>query len=419
MNYAKPTRFSLIVIAIIVVTSFLNSCTPNQSETKINLIYLNEERLEKVKDLIEKKDTFFTEAYTKLIVEADLELTKEPDPVTNKSLIPPSGNKHDYMSIATYRFPNPDTPDGFPWIVKDGQTNPMARNNDTDYLRLQAMFGAMNKLSMAFYFSEDKKYADKAKSIIHTWFIDETTKVNPNIKYGQGIPGEVEGRKFGMIDWRSISNVVTTIQILAAHYMWSDDEVKTLNTWFVEYYNWMKTNPMGIENDNGLQNHSTCYDYQLVGIARYLGLNEEAKNRVEAAKTKRIAIQIEPDGKQPKEMHRTKSVHYSSMNLRVMTLVAEMGKPLGVDLWSYTSPDGPSMRKAFEFLRPFTEGKQEWPFNQITEGGAAKAIEEELKPLFSVASTILGEQLIDESAKTYLSLDYMQRLQYPPLFKLN
>jgi len=418
MNYAKPTRLPLTALATIVVASLLNSCTPNQSETKINLIYLNVERLEKVKDLIEKKDTFFTEAYAQLIVDADLELTKETNPVTNKTLIPPSGDKHDYMSIATYRFPNPDTPDGFPWIVKDGQTNPMARNNDTDYLRLQAMFEAMNKLSMAFYFSGDKKYADKAKSIIRTWFIDETTKVNPNIKYGQGIPGEVEGRKFGMIDWKSISTVVTTIQILAANNLWSDDEIKTLNAWFAEYYNWMKTNQMGIEVDTGLQNHSTCYDYQLVGIARYLGLNEEAKSRLEAAKLKRIAIQIDPNGMQPKEIHRTKSVNYSSMNLRVMTLVAELGMPLDVNLWSYTSADGRSMRKAFEFLRPFAEGKQEWAFTQITEGGAEKAIEEEMKPLFSIASTILGEQLIDESAKTYLNLNYIQRLQYPPLFKL-
>ena len=114
MKHIKPTRLHLTYLAILFVSILFHACTP-KSETKINLIYLNEERLEKVKDLIEKKDTFFTEAYAKLIVEADLELSKESNPVTNKTLIPPSGDKHDYMSIATYRFPNPDTPDGFPW----------------------------------------------------------------------------------------------------------------------------------------------------------------------------------------------------------------------------------------------------------------------------------------------------------------
>jgi hypothetical protein len=384
-----------------------------------NFIYLNEERLEKVKDFIEKQDTIFTEAYNQLIVEADEELGKTPNPVTNKTEIPPSGDKHDYMSIAPYRWPNPDTEDGFPWIVKDGQINPMARGENSDPVRLSAMFGALNKLSMAYYFSGDAKYANKAKSIIKVWFIDDSTRVNPNIKYGQGIPGEFEGRRAGFIEWRSINTVINTIQLLSANDIFSADEIQILNTWIAEYYHWIKTDPMGIENDNGLQNHSTCYDYQMVGLARYLGLHEEAKSRLEAAKIKRIATQIEPDGTQPRELGRTKSVHYSTMNLKVMTLVAELGMPLGVDLWNYSSTDGRSMRKAFEFLRPFAEDKEEWTYKQITEGGVEQAIEDEMKPLFSIASTIFGEELIEERVQAYQKLSYMEKLQYPPLFKIN
>ena len=114
---------------------------------------------------------------------------------------------------------------------------------------------------MAYFFSGDNKYADKAKSIIEIWFLDEATKVNPNINYGQGIPGEVEGRRAGIIEWRSISTVITTIQLLDSNDLLSDDEMKELNTWIAEYYNWLKTSQLGIDNDNGLQNHSTCYDY--------------------------------------------------------------------------------------------------------------------------------------------------------------
>ncbi len=383
-----------------------------------SFIYLNEERLEKVKNLIAKQDTFLTEAYNQLIVEADEELGKTPNPVTNKTEIPPSGDKHDYMSMAIYRWPNPDTEDGFPWIVKDGEINPMTRGENSDPVRLSAMFGALNKLSMAYYFSGDVKYADKAKNIIQVWFINDSTKVNPNIKFGQGIPREVEGRRAGFIEWRSINTVINTIQLLSANNIFSADEMQVLNAWIAEYYHWIKTDPMGIENDNGLQNHSTCYDYQMVGLARYLGLNDEAKSRLEDAKIKRIATQIEPDGKQPRELGRTKSIHYCSMNLKVMTFVAELGMPLGVDLWNFTTEDGRSMRKAYEFLRPFAEGKKEWTYTQITEGGVEKAIETELKPLFSIGSTVFGETLIDESAQAYQNLDYIEKLQYPPLFKL-
>lgn len=174
---------------------------------------------------------------------------------------------------------------------------------------------------------------------------------------------------------------------------------------------------MGIENDNGNQNHSTSYDYQMVGIARYLGLNEEAKSRLEAFKAKRIEIQLDNDGKQPYEVGRTKSVHYSSMNLRLMTFVAEMGMPLGVDLWNYSSTSGKSIKKAFEFLKPFAEGKKDWPYKQITEGGIEEAIEAEMLPLFSIASTIFNTELIDDNVKAFQNLTYLSKLKYPPLFK--
>ena len=415
-------RFLIAGILLIALTpACKNKVQKSGSHGKINrsnFIYLNEDRLEKVKDLIEKQDTFFTMAYEQLIEEANQELGKTPNPVTNKTEIPPSGDKHDYMSIAIYRWPNPDTADGFPWIVKDGEINPMTRGENSDPVRLSGMFGALNKLSMAYYFSGDPKYANKAKTIIQVWFINDSTKVNPNIKFGQGIPREVEGRRAGFIEWRSINTVINTIQLLSANNVFSADEIQVLNSWFAEYYHWIKTDPMGIENDNGLQNHSTCYDYQMVGLARYLGLNDEAKSRLEAAKIKRIATQIESDGKQPREIGRTKSVHYCTMNLKVMSFVAEIGMPLDVDLWNYSSNDGRSMKKAFEFLRPFAEGKEEWSYKQITEGGVEQAIEDELKPLFSIASTIFCEELIDESAKVHQSLNYMEKLQYPPLFMI-
>ncbi|MFT5883614.1 MAG: hypothetical protein ACI9IP_000053 [Arcticibacterium sp.] len=42
-----------------------------------------------------------------------------------------------------------------------------------------------------------------------------------------------------------------------------------------------------------------------------------------------------------------------------------------------------------------------------------------MKPLFSIVSTIFNEELIDESTHAFQSLSYMEKLQYPPLFKIN
>jgi len=171
-----------------------------QSGENNQLIYLNQARLEKVKNLIKQRDPFFTEAYEQLIAAADEQLGNPANPVTRKTQVPPSGDKHDYLSIAPYRWPNPDSDNGFPWILKDGQINPMARGNDTDKVRLAEMFNSLNQLSMAYFFSDDIRYADKARSILQVWFINEASKVNPHIKYGQGIPGELEGRRAGIIE---------------------------------------------------------------------------------------------------------------------------------------------------------------------------------------------------------------------------
>ena len=44
--------------------------------------------------------------------------------VMDKKQVPPSGDKHDYMSTGPYWWPDPTKPDGLPYIKKDGQRNP-------------------------------------------------------------------------------------------------------------------------------------------------------------------------------------------------------------------------------------------------------------------------------------------------------
>ena len=51
----------------------------------------------------------------------------QPAPaVTDKVFTPysPSRDPHDYVSIATYFWPNPDTPDGLPYVSRDGRLSP-------------------------------------------------------------------------------------------------------------------------------------------------------------------------------------------------------------------------------------------------------------------------------------------------------
>ena len=94
-------------------------------------------------------------------------------------------------------------------------------------------------------------------------------------------------------------------------------------------------------------------------------MQDEAKQRLEHTKA-RLAAQIEPDGRQPRELARTRSWSYSVMNLDGWFTIAALARETGVDLWNFRTDDGRSLRAALDYLVPFAEGARLWPDAQIT-----------------------------------------------------
>ena len=77
-----------------------------------------------------------------------------------------------------------------------------------------------------------------------------------------------------------------------------------MKAWMGDYYRWLIESESGRVARNALNNHGTWYDVQVSAIALYLGKADDAMRVVEQAEDKRIAVQIEPDGSQPKELAR-------------------------------------------------------------------------------------------------------------------
>ncbi|MCE0411647.1 alginate lyase family protein, partial [Klebsiella pneumoniae] len=211
---------------------------------------LDEKDLAFSRQQIAAKDPLFVLAQAALLKKADLALTHPLRSVMDKTLVAASGNKHDYYSFPPYWWPNPDTKDGLPYIRKDGQTNPDANSDATDKNRLVKMSQDVSTLALAWYFSHDARYAQKAAAQLKTWFLDPQTRMNPNLQYAQAIPGINNGRGIGIIDSRALVEVVDAIALLQSSAVLSEKDVSALKQWFGEYYHWMTTSQNGFEEDN-------------------------------------------------------------------------------------------------------------------------------------------------------------------------
>lgn len=305
-------------------------------------------------------------ALARLDLSAQKALTADIRSVVTKLAVPPSGDKHDYMSQAPYFWKNPDTKDGFPYIRRDGERNPEIANFP-DHELMDKMVDAVERLSVGYYFTGKEAYAARASEILRMWFIDAKTKMNPNLEYAQAIPGQNTGRGIGIIETRGLTRVVDAIGLLDGARAWSKADQQAIESWFSNYLDWLTTSKNGRDERAAKNNHGTFYDVQAASFALFTGRTAVAKTMLEAAKQDRIAKQIEPDGRQPLETERTKSWSYSTMNLEGLVSLAVLGDRVGVDLWNFKTHDGRGIRKAIDFLYPFAAGESKWTFQQIED----------------------------------------------------
>ena len=286
-----------------------------------------------------------------------------PVSVMEKTFSPPSGNKHDYMSLAPYYWPDPTKPDGLPYIRKDGETNPEVKlYKDKEYL--PKLCESIYTLSLAYYFSNELKYANHANALLSVWFLDTATKMNPNLNFGQAMKGHNEGRGAGLIDTRHLIKVVDAIELLNATGGMKIDEFKGLQNWFAQFLNWMQTSKNGMDEMRAKNNHGVWYDAQRLSFALFTRQNLLSKNIISNVQ-KRIDTQMNSDGFFPAELERTTSLHYSLFVVEPLLLIAQMGRSLNIDLLSYTSTNGNSIKKAVTTIIPYLIKEKVWNGVQI------------------------------------------------------
>ena len=328
-------------------------------------LLLRGNELVKARAALRSGDTTMRVAFDALVKDANVALKHAPFTVTAKHRTPPSGDKHDYMSLAPYWWPDPAKPGGVPFIRRDGDVNPESRL-DTDSPRFLQFADATEALTLAYFFSGDEKYADRAAVFLKAWFLDSATKMNPNLRFAQAIPGVTEGRGIGIIDTRNLATIIDDAILLRGSRAWSAADESALREWCRSYLAWLRTSPQGKEEAIQKNNHGTWYDAQLANLALFVGDAALARQLIRDAGPARVATQIAADGKQPEELARTRPIHYSLFNIEPFARLAELGRHVGVDLWNYRGPNGAGLHEAVLFVAPYLDSATKWTGAEIT-----------------------------------------------------
>lgn len=306
-------------------------------------MYLDINEIENIKNKVKANQQPWKTAYDDLISEANDALNTPIQSVTFGGKTPPSGDKHDYYTAPPY--------------LTDGVYNPDA--DRTDYESAIIVGKSVRALGLAYAFTEDSKYADKAIQLIKGWAIDSDTRMKPDIPYWPGytyqaaieIPISMPGMFYGA-------------DLIWNYNGFSQTDKDALLSWTKD----IKNSAKGITTPKPESNFE---NWRLLLISSAASLLEDSTDLQYAFDKWKDVIDREmaSDGRMLQEIKRTRSLHYSLYAINAMIQTAEIARHNGVDLYNYKLPDGRGLELALDYHAqyvPYGKAPQQWPYEEIS-----------------------------------------------------
>ncbi|MDR3698188.1 MAG: alginate lyase family protein [Candidatus Sulfopaludibacter sp.] len=285
---------------------------------------------------------------------ADKYLAEQPVTVTAASSPRSTGGKHDFFSEGDYWWPDPKNPNG-PYIQRDGESNP---DNFVEHRKAMIRMSLIVPACAAAYkLTHNRKYADHAAKHLCAWFVDDGTRMNPNLEFAQAIHGRFTGRGTGIIDTLHLVEPVRA----AAQIDMAPEALAAMKKWFADYLEWMTTSKSGMQERDTKNNHATCWVAQVAAFARFTGNAKLTGYCADRFKTVLVPDQEAENGSFPQELRRTKPYGYSLFNLDAFAILTQTLSSRGDELWKWRLPDGRGMAKAVAYMYPFILDKKKWP----------------------------------------------------------
>lgn len=337
MFFFKHGEFTGIKHSLLLILTFIIlTCCDSETIKDIDIAYLSDS------DLQIATDVFLDQA--QLISE------KTPVSIVDKTDVFIPAGKRNYVSLACYWWPNPDSDNGLPYQRIDGKVNPETRSQRSDLPKLIEMAKRVEILSAAFRISRDERFAKSAIRQLSVWFLNPNSSMHPHLEHAQMIKGRNTGRSYGVIDTWWLIRVVDSFQTLSQSAHWSDDIETELKTWFTHYLNWLLNSEFGQTESRSKNNHGTWYDVQIATFSDFIELDYPAKVFLNESVRSRVRQQISFTGKQKHETKRPRPAHYSIFNLNGLIRLATYVHTTQPDILQHKEFPSGSLNHALYYL---------------------------------------------------------------------
>ena len=277
-------------------------------------------------------------------------------------------SRNDYLSFAPYWWPDKSKRNGLPYIWRDGEWNPectlySTMSNNNDRTALQILFDRLTSLSLLYLKEEDKSILTYIAEQISYWFVNEETKMNPNLKFAQIIRGKLKENVKGLIDFKDIYYLLSALKLIEEDLSRIEKfNILHFKYWLIEYYSWLTNSNIGRKEACSVNNHATCFLLQKAALESYLGMENKL---FETFLSTFVFINnnISDNGEQKEEIRRKTSQHYCCFNLQqILNINSIFINSLNLNLFKFY---GEKNNKILNSIMWLYERKEKWEYTQI------------------------------------------------------
>ena len=322
--------------------------TPSPVNTNVKAVYLNTRTVNAVKAKIKSGREPWASAYRKLIGDANRALNQRPLSVVDNG--GPAGGGRD-----RHKF---------------GTDHPKAKGaNRGDYTAAWKMSNAIRDLGMAYAFTGDDRYANKAVDLLYHWAVNSSTRMTPSTYNSSPHRAGSSGRKQNSIElYITLPKMVYGASLVAGHRRWSQKGSNAEGA----FQGWVRSFLSHADRSYGGFAQNNIYAWWVATratAAAYVG--DTGKLNRAFSDWKRNAIkQIDRQGRMSEEVKRTDhlgSLGYSLYALTALTMTAEVARLRGVDLYGYQDgKGGAALKRAFDYHAKYVINPNSWPGRKKT-----------------------------------------------------